>query len=123
MISELNSPIPNIELKIIEPQQDGYPTPPILNKVDDLKYSLTMAPNYGMKVDTVDFNEKGFDSSQSLKEEERNLNISIDTRIDNGKYIDYKDTLYLDFNLQGLGTAMSDIWDIVYGKDRKQNIS
>lgn len=123
LVSELNTPIPYIELVNIAPKESGYPTYPEFEKTGDLSYALTMAPAIGIKINNTDFNEEGFNSKISLPNDKRNNNISIDTTFGVGEKNAFKDTWYLDFNFQGLGTAMSDIWDIVYGKDRKQNIS
>lgn len=142
LISELNAPLPEIELKLKAPvaEDDPIATNIVLNPGapelipdTDLHYNFYAAPTWGMSFEKAELNSEGFNPKRPNRLEAKGYKSELDAElISSGKvYHDgkkAKDILKLKFNLAGLGDAMSDIWDIVYGTDldengnRKQNI-
>lgn len=142
LISELNAPLPEIELKLKAPTAEDDPTAtnivlnpsaPELIPDTDLHYNFYAAPTWGMSFEGAELNSGGFNPKRPNRLEEKGYKSELDAElISSGKvYHDgkkEKDILKLKFNLAGLGDAMSDIWDIIYGTDldengnRKQNI-
>lgn len=142
LISELNAPLPEIELKLKAPTAEDDPTAtnivlnpsaPELIPDTDLHYNFYAAPTWGMSFEGAELNSEGFNPKRPNRLEEKGYKSELNAElISSGKVYHNgekaKDILKLKFNLAGLGDAMSDIWDIVYGTDldengnRKQNI-
>lgn len=119
---------------------------------NNLFYTLHMSPNWGFKVKEVDnnglsdietiegkkqaiyFNNKGFNKEERTYDDSNENTIMLTKdgisgrqyypfgSDDNGERQALIDTQQLTIQLPALGNAVSDLWDVVYGEDRKLNL-